>query len=230
MHAKDRIVTDSDQHWVLFALKKYEDITGNRGVSPSALHTELGEKLPSADYIEAAFEELEYRDLIIRTGLSEGEEKNPEWGSCPPSGMALESHGKPERTPWTNPVTFAGEATVDVDDDWLETTRDRIFYESVGDRFERGEQRMAKAVAEKFPEWNVVIKMHPYVMHDVMYRVSSGESPVIELSFHSRYLGEQYLEAMLWQLEITLKKDEIRQRFSGETSGGTQWKQMHEAI
>jgi len=53
---------------------------------------------------------------------------------------------------------------------------------------------------------------------------------VIELSFHSRYLGEQYLEAMLWQLEITLKKDEIRQRFSGETSGGTQWKQMHEAI
>jgi len=67
-------------------------------------------------------------------------------------------------------------------------------------------------------------------MHDVMYRVSSGESPVIELSFHSRYLGEQYLEAMLWQLEITLKKDEIRQRFSGETSGGTQWKQMHEAI
>jgi len=51
MHAKDRIVTDSDQHWVLFALKKYEDITGNRGVSPSALHTELGEKLPSADYL-----------------------------------------------------------------------------------------------------------------------------------------------------------------------------------
>ena len=57
-------------------------------------------------------------------------------------------------------------------DEWIATSHDRVFYRSKGDKWNLGEDGLAKFVADQIPGWTVVITMGPYRAHDIHYEVS----------------------------------------------------------
>ena len=55
--------------------------------------------------------------------------------------------------------------------DWIRTDNDRIFYRSDGDRWNRGEYRMAEYLVNHIPGWTVLITMGPYRSYDFHYEI-----------------------------------------------------------
>jgi len=71
-------------------------------------------------------------------------------------------------------MTIANESS----SDWLATDHKRVYYRSMADQWNRGEAELARAVAEQFDEWTVVITMGPYRPHELAHELIQDDQVI----------------------------------------------------
>ena len=100
--------------------------------------------------------------------------------------------------------------------DWITTDHPRVFYESKGDKYIRGELERAKVVASAFEEWKILITMGPWRGYDVAYRTNRVKK-IINLDFYSvRMCTSDHIISICHEIQAFLngvevgKKDPIK--------------------
>lgn len=91
-------------------------------------------------------------------------------------------------------IQFAGEALEEerkpgepLDDSLkpsVKTNHPRVFYATEDDRYRRGELSIASKVADRFPDYTMIITMGPYRGYNVAYRLKLVEKQIL-LDFYS---------------------------------------------
>lgn len=180
---KDRIAPNSVEHWALFLLDTYER-NYDPGVGAEELYRKAGSKLPSADYLQEALDE------VCSRGLAELNESAGAYRMRPPGNTAIKHHGHPKRAPWETQTPDPEPPDAPKKDilnrsAWEPTPTDRVFYASEADQWNRGELKRAANIIEDHPEWHIVITMGPYrFLYDFAYGVYDSRK-LIHLDFHS---------------------------------------------